>query len=272
MGSKETVVYFHVGLGKTGSTHLQKKVFPRLTGIHYIHSSKYRRSPTIINRRSEPAFLVSREFDQQFYDEVNWFARYFPSAYPIIVLRRQDKWIASQYRRFVKNGYRGSFSSFLDLEGDEGYFKIRELFFLPKINFLQHTFGHEPLVLFQEDMKHNPEFFYNRIMEYTRSSAGPGIHSSGTTHSSYSEKQLKFLRKFSSRLDLRKGSKATTPLYGIRLIGVKLLRYAVLYAGKQVPGHWVPDKPLIQPEELEQVRLYYADDWQQCLAYRNPGS
>jgi hypothetical protein len=271
MGSKEAVVYFHVGLGKTGSTHLQKKIFPRLTGVHYIHSSKYRRSPAIINRLSKPAFLVSREFDQQFYDEVSWFARYFRSAYPIIVLRRQDKWIASQYRRFVKNGYRGSFSSFLDLDHDQGYFKIHELFFYRKINFLQDTFGHEPLVLFQEEMKNNPECFYNRILEYTRSSAAPGILSSGITHSSYSEKQLKFLRKFSSRLDMRKGNKATTPLYAVRLIGVKLLRYTVLYLGKRVPDRWVSDEPLISAKDLKRVQDYYAEDWQQCLAYQKPG-
>ena len=29
-------IFFHVGTGKTGSTFLQSRIFPKLKGIHYI--------------------------------------------------------------------------------------------------------------------------------------------------------------------------------------------------------------------------------------------
>ena len=35
------VIYFHVGISKTGSTFLQQRVFPFLKNIHYIPTRKY---------------------------------------------------------------------------------------------------------------------------------------------------------------------------------------------------------------------------------------
>ncbi|RLD17565.1 MAG: hypothetical protein DRI36_03430, partial [Caldiserica bacterium] len=98
-------VYFHVGLGKTGSKYLQFVFFPKLKGIYYIHFSKYKKSKEIIKRKNFKKFLVSREFDRQFEDEINWFSKDFPDAKPIMVLRRHDSWILSQFKRFIKNGY-----------------------------------------------------------------------------------------------------------------------------------------------------------------------
>ena len=45
---KQPEIYFHVGLGKVASTYLQHRFFPKLKGIHYIKSTRYRRSLQII--------------------------------------------------------------------------------------------------------------------------------------------------------------------------------------------------------------------------------
>ncbi len=100
--SKAPEIIFHVGLGKTGSSYLQQHFFPKLKGIHYIPTSRYRFSPKIITKRHHQKYLVSREFDRQFDREVEWFSAMYPDARPVMVLRRHDSWIASQYRRQVK--------------------------------------------------------------------------------------------------------------------------------------------------------------------------
>lgn len=114
MESKKEI-YFHVGTGKTGTTYLQMKVFPFVKGIHYIPTNRYRRIFDILKDSKEPRILVSREFDRQMEREVKKFAEHYSdNVQPIVVFRRQDSYIASQYRRFVKNGYQGDLKSFLD--------------------------------------------------------------------------------------------------------------------------------------------------------------
>ena len=139
-------VYFHVGLGKTGSKYLQFVFFPKLKGIYYIHFSKYKKSKEIIKRKNFKKFLVSREFDRQFEDEINWFSKDFPDAKPIMVLRRHDSWILSQFKRFIKNGYRGKFDDFFNLN-NTGFFRIKDLMFFEKIKFLEKKFTSKPLIL-----------------------------------------------------------------------------------------------------------------------------
>jgi len=43
MESTEKIIYFHVGISKTGSTFLQNRVFPKLSKITYIPTNKYHR-------------------------------------------------------------------------------------------------------------------------------------------------------------------------------------------------------------------------------------
>ena len=113
-------IYFHVGMGKTGSKYIQYRVFPKFKGIRYIQRTSYNRAKKIIQKEDALKYLVSNEFDQQLEEEVKYWASTFPDTHPIIVFRRQDSWIASQYRRFIKNSYTFSFSEFIDLKNDQG--------------------------------------------------------------------------------------------------------------------------------------------------------
>ena len=100
------VIYFHVGISKTGSTFLQKRVFPFLKNIHYIPTRKYFKINEEISSIKQESVLVSREFDRQFEREIELFAKNHQNVVPIIVFRRHDQYLASQYRRFVKNGFK----------------------------------------------------------------------------------------------------------------------------------------------------------------------
>lgn len=120
-------IYFHVGTGKTGTTFLQYRVFSKFRDIYYIQRTRYKNAKKIINGSNYEKYLISREFDQQLEHEVKLFSADFPDAIPMIVFRRHDGYIASQYRRFVKNGFTGDFSEFFDLEKDKGFFKKTRL-------------------------------------------------------------------------------------------------------------------------------------------------
>lgn len=254
-------VYFHVGLGKTGTKYLQFDFFPKLRGIEYIHTTKYRKSKKIIKKRGEGRFLVSREFDERFEREVRWFAQDFPDAGPIIVLRRQDEWILSQFKRYVKNGHRYRFKEFFNLEGT-GLFKVEDLYFHRRIELLEETFERRPLVLLYDELREEPYRFFDRIAQYTGTTYERESIPLRRRHRSYSEKQLKVIYKLSEHLDIVPRGILKKYLF------VYPIRYPVLYLARYLPAKAVPKLDIFPSrEELEGIREFYRDDWERCVEY-----
>jgi hypothetical protein len=259
-------IFFHVGTGKTGSTFLQQRVFPKLEGICYIPTRRFKRAKRIIWASNKTTFLISREFDQQLETEVKSFSRDFRNVHPIIVFRRHDSYVASQYRRFVKNGYRLKFHEFFDLKDDKGHFKRKDLDYNSQIRILEEHFDQRPIVLIYDDLKQNPKKFIQSFSEIVGAQVNIDRVDFSRKHRSYSEKQLKVMQKCSRRFNLRKRR-----IFDSRLLHffwklyIGAIRYSILYIARLVPDHLLNDKPLIDPRRLEEVRIHYDQDWLRVL-------
>jgi hypothetical protein len=262
-------IFFHVGLGKVASTYLQYAFFPKLKGLRYIQRTNYQKSPDIIKKSSENRFLVSREFDQQLEEECRWFSTFFPEARIILIFRRHDSWIASQYRRFVKNGESLTFTEFIDIKKDTGLWKLSDLDFYKKIEIVKKYFpDHEPLILFYEDMKSDPFAFFKKIGAYTQTTFSDSAISLNKIHTSYSEKQLKVIRSISGYLFKQNPKFSKVRFFRWLQRRSRLLAcYLILYPAALIPKGWVSKKPLIDPEELEKIRLYFLEDWNKVRDY-----
>ena len=266
MEENNTEIYFHVGLGKVASTYLQYNVFPKLSGVFYIQRTKYKKSANIIRHKQATKYLVSREFDRQLETEVKKFSADFPHSKPIILLRRHDNWIASQYRRFVKNGFSGKFNDFFDIYHDHGRWKQKELYFFRKIEILEQYFMHKPLVLFYEDFKERPLELFERIAAYIGADLDNEAINLSPRHKSYNKKQLKVIRNFSKYIPIRI-STSSAFLNFIYRVTIRPIKYSILYAALAIPEKMINNEPLIPPEELTQIREFYKDDWAQCIDY-----
>ena len=268
VGQNEKQIYLHVGLGKVASTYLQYSVFPKFKGIEYIQRTRYNQYKKLINASKADRILLSREFDNQLYDRVKEFSGDFPGTRSIILLRRHDSWIASQYRRFLKNGYALSFDEFIDIKNDSGFWKLESLAFYKKIRTLEQCFTHKPLVLFYDDMRANPGKFIQRIADYVGADFNPDDISLSRVHTSYNEKQLKVMRRFGRYIDITNLDKFSNPvLRSVYKMGIYAIRYPVLYGATLVPDSMVNDEPLIPPERLQAVAKMFEEDWQQCRDY-----
>ena len=261
-------IFFHVGLGKTASTYLQKKVFPFFEDVEYIQrAGRYANAVEIIANGTSERYFISREFDQQFEHEVKKFAVHYPDAKVIIVFRRQDGWIASQYRRFFKNGHVIPFNQFFDLKNDTGIFKKIDLTFYHYIELTEKYFTQKPLVLFYDDLRKDPMAFFDVFADTVGVKYDKQKINLDKKHSSYSEKQLKTLKKVGEVINLRKDNMKYPSLYPIRRFYTNLIRYTTLFVGKLIPDSWFSKEPLIDPNELKEVRDYYEADWKKVQEY-----
>ena len=261
-------VFFHVGLGKTASTFLQEQVFPHFTEVEYIHRDyRYQKSGKIISEGNETRYFVSREFDQQFEEEVTKFANHHPDTTAIIVFRRQDGWIASQYRRFFKNGHLIPFTEFFDLNNDQGVFKKVDLNYSHYLRMIEENFTKKPLVLFYEDLRQDPVAFINKIADTIGVTYKLSDVNLNPRHSSYSEKQLKALRRVGGFVNIRKDNVEGKFAYLLTRFYTNFIRYNTLFIAKFLPDAWFGKESLIPKEELERVRTHYQKDWEAVKAY-----
>ena len=249
---KEKKIFFHVGLGKTGSTWLQDRFFPILKGVYYIYTAKFKSAAEIIRNSSESRILVSREFDQQYETELVKFHSHSPESYIIIFLRRHDSWIASQYRRFVKNGFPGSFTEFIDLKEDKGYWKKKDLEFFYRLPMAELYSGHVPLVIFYEDFRKDSTAVLNRLCDFMGATYNPAELNTDSKHASWEDKQLKFVRKWGKYFYSYKKKPVKNPvLRWMRRILHQGMRYTLLFLGRILPEAWIGKEDLIEKSELE---------------------
>lgn len=264
----QSQIFFHTGLSKTGSTFLQHQIFPKLGGIHYIPTVKYRKALGLIPRLKKDKILVSREFDQQFEQEVIRFSGEYPNAHPIVVFREHSSWILSNYKRFVKNGHPISFSEFIDLKEDKGLFKIQDLNFYHKIELLEKHFSQKPLVLFYEDLKQNPKMFIQQILDYTQTQVDYTHVNLNPKHVSYDEKAIKWVRKLSSKIYFQKKLEIhRKPLGFLYNLYANIVRYTILYGSRPFPERWFPQENLVEIEELDTVKDFCKKDWEKVKQY-----
>jgi hypothetical protein len=261
-------IYFHVGLGKVASTYLQQEVFPNLKGITYISPRQYRRSKEIIANHSGSRFLVSREFDVQLEEELKWFTSKFSNVRVIVFFRRQDSWLLSQYKRYVKNGWYKGFGAFFDLEAD-AHWGPDEVFFERKLDLIEQYTGKKPLVLFHDDLLSDPGIVIDQVAAFTHTEYVPGSIAYRKVHTSYSEKQLKFLLFFTRSIfrhfpDDHTHNKVKHWLF---FRPWWMVYHMFLYVGALLPDSWFSSTSLVDHDRLEEIRSYFSEDWDYVQEY-----
>ena len=259
-------IYFHVGLGRTATTFMQQSVFPKFKNIYYINKHQYRNADQIIETTQQDKYLISHEFSKKLINEMKQFSKKYPDAKIIIVLRRHDKWIASHFKRSLKNGFPSGFKGYFDLDEDNGFWKKEHLDYYSKLKCIDECFHHKPLVLFHQDLKDDPGKFLQQILDYTGVKETAPI-SFKPRHTSYGNKELKIREWVNQHTVFKEIGVKDYKFSELRRLYNKTIRYTVLNVAKLIPSSMVSDKPLIPEAELARIREYYQEDWDKCLQY-----
>jgi len=151
------MLFLHIGLHKTGTTFLQKAVFPYWQDIVYLPHDKLE---YITRMKDGVDYLLSREG----LSGQNWMhsdersqciarlAQLFPDARIILSFRRHSGYIASSYNQYLQRGGYLQFDDYFDSVNDSGYMKAVDFVFRTKIDVVAREFRSQPFVMLHEDI------------------------------------------------------------------------------------------------------------------------
>ena len=163
-------VFIHVGLHRTGSTFLQKHVFPKLD-VNFIHvdaknlKNKFPLKDGKINLISSENFSGSPlNFESKNYgvDEryklADKLKENYPDAEILLVLRECSSWKKSLYNQYVK-GKRYISKEYFNKKFGNNFLNFKEY-----IKYLENLFGTMNVHVFvYEDLKYDHQRFVNKI-------------------------------------------------------------------------------------------------------------
>ena len=204
---------FHVGYHKTGTTYLQRRLFPclpvayandrRLTTALRDSETDYlsiiRNHKEAFTNQSESVFLISGErfsgsalaSDGETFDIPERIRAMGVAAKALIVVREQYSYITSYFAHRTKKAYCTSMTQFLERHGDSLSEKLQ---YHRLVEAYQEALGPEGvLVLPYEMMKHNLSAFLSSILEFMKIdySGGP-IDASAVNPSRASKRWIQF--------------------------------------------------------------------------------
>lgn len=267
--------FFHVGYARAASTFLQKAVFPALTGLQYIPRNRFRVRESEKKRFRDNKILMSREAGQRIFSRCDDVYRIFDSRI-IISLRRHDSLIASNYRLHVKRGHSTRFEKYVDLEHDQGIWKLKELEYMRLIRHVEETTGEKPIVLIFEDYIKDPDYYLASLCAALGCGLDEQKLSHEPVHKSYNDKQLRLRRQFADTFSGNELDQKTPEVNAAdenRVIAW-LKRRLYLWASaifmrivKFAPDSWLSEEPLIEKDQLVRIRETFESDWQACEEY-----
>ena len=256
--SRQPNVFFHVGLPKTGTTYLQKLVFPNLKGISFYKKRLYDKHHQIIQDSTFDKYLFSCEFDKPLKERLLEIKTNYPNAKIIVCFRPQVNWITSRYRYHVRKFGGSTWKQFFSTDGSEAVWKHDELFYTDTVNFIRSHFPDEPLVLNFQLLKTNKDRFWEKIEVYTDTKLDRSFKNK-VVKQNFDDKVLYTLRKFNAWRNYQHLSSKYPKL--IRKIHYKLnelvLHIVVVWARlfSRPSGEFIPESAI---EEIEKI---YKEDW-----------
>lgn len=264
---QEYDVCFHLGLPKVASTFLQKEIFPQLNNVKFHKKRDFNKYKQLDPHELECNHLFSSEKDYNMEEALDDIMERFPNAKIILLLRRQDKWILSRYKYYIrKHGWK-KFDDFFDLHNNRGDWKREHLLFKNKIEYIVKNTNVPPLILTLDLLKNDPDLFFKKIFEYTNSNMQGKKIKNTVVKRAFTDKQLILLRRFNSIYPYQKKKTPCRIINRIHYRYRQYLLHTVAFFSRLLPNSLVAGEEIVDDSRLEEIKRYYQDDWSFCENY-----
>ena len=167
-------LFIHVGLHKTGTTTLQRSIFPKLERVAYLGRGQQESLSEIFVNSGSASILYSDEsilgklidvYNKPRSERKSWaeqqieamenLANVCPDLGVIMTFRRHDSWLMSIYKHYLRYDGRLPFGSFFT-GSNNGLIAPDDLLFAPRVKAARRIFAGRLYGFFLEDMVANP--------------------------------------------------------------------------------------------------------------------
>jgi len=263
-------LYFHVGLHKTASTYLQRRVFPRWPGIRYL---RHRNIEYFLRLSKDERYLISCEglsgatfakLDERCRGLAR-LAEMFPGANAIIGLRPHGGFIASLYSQYLRYGGCASFDEFFSLTApsDQVIWRPEDLSFRALIECLEASFEKSPFVFQMSELMTNRDGLMSDLAAFLGTSGPPSLAANDKAQNvSLGAWQGRLLRSIN-----RGASVSYTPDGRNRpFAGLARWRLDPTTICHKLLGR-LPGAPLVPLQVRQRIDEAYRDDWAYVTDY-----
>lgn len=169
MEENKSKMYIHVGLHKTGTTFLQKHVFPKIKGIDYFDSFNSRRNfcfkipkkgKILISDESLTNYNFEDSVEVSSFEIMRRLKLIYPSAKIIVTFRDKEDWEKSLFNQYLRSGGNLNFEKWC-----ERIFSKKDIDFDKFESYVKILFD-EVLVLWYNDLKNDPYAFVGNICDF----------------------------------------------------------------------------------------------------------
>jgi len=257
------MLYLHVGLHKTGTTFLQKNVFPKFTGITYI------RDPVIeefLRLDDDKKYLASNEslagplWGSPGQDErsIGRLAAMFPDARILMSFRPHHGFIVSSYKQLLHEGGTLPFDRYFDIVEDSGLLKREHFVYRRKIDAIIEGFRHQPFVFLHEEIYRDLGGLLRDIAQFLGASA-PAL---SEIKMQSVNKGVKFYpSRILRRLNTLERSRFN-PDGPLKLNNA--FTRALKIDPRRICQYWLsflPDREFLTRAQKDRINDYYREDW-----------
>ena len=258
------MIFFHIGLHKTGTTFLQKAVFPKWKDIEYI---VWPNLEIFLRLDPKKTYLVSREG----LSGQNWaphevrdrsmkkLSELFPGAKIIISFRNHVGYINSSYRQYLQRGGTLVFEKYFDIIGDNGLMKKGDFLYKRKIESICTHFNQMPFIFLHEEIKDDLQGLLYEMQKFI----GGQPPLTKDIKRTYFNKSVGYypaqvLRKLNAYTQSELNPKGKLKLNQGVLEKLRL-------NPRSVCQKWLsffPDKSFISKQQADAIQQYYKHDWE----------
>lgn len=190
---EQTGMYIHVGLPKTGTSFLQKEVFPKIKEIDYFGKEQIITANMKKNKKnlySDEGLSSINIEGENIYKIVERIQKIYPKAKIIITLRKKEEWKKSYYNQTIKKIRKNGEDTLSYAEWEKKVFPRKNIDYEIYVAHLKKLFD-DVLVLDYELLKKNPKAYVKKICDFMGVKMPP--FKNKVVNKSLKNKQLKLL-------------------------------------------------------------------------------
>lgn len=258
------MLYLHIGMHKTGTTYMQRCVFPRFEGVQYIHSPILDK---FVNLSSRKQYLGSNErlagtlwaSPSDVDHSIEGLSKLFPDARILMSFRPHHEYIISSYKQFLHEGGTKTFREYFDVVGNRGYLRKEQLYYRDRIQAVERYFGRAPFVFTLSEIKSNLDGLLRDLGTYMNARPPKAVDVSKTPRNRgvgyYQASILRRMNRY-NRTNLNPAGRYRLSNYVTETLRVDPARVAQYWLS------WLPKKDFcFNEEEFAILDRDFAEDW-----------